>query len=154
MPPLLPPLITSEVFGGNWDNYVAGLYARFKEDLVDRQAMFRGKNIVLAEKDLVDGREKAFWHFISGGSEDAAPNYRRCERIGFVKVLVENPDHGEVRCWVRQQDQRVHISTKDFDFVVVLKPRRTHVLLITAYYVEEAYKRSRLRRAFEEASKS
>jgi hypothetical protein len=69
-------------------------------------------------------------------------------------MLVE-PRGGRVLAWKSHRDgkERAIVATDDFCYVVVLALKRTYALLLTAYHVERAHRRAKLRSEYEEASR-
>jgi hypothetical protein len=54
----------------------------------------------------------------------------------------------DVRVWRSQRrgDPRIVIALGDFSYVVVLAERREYVVLWTAYFVDQAHRREKLRK--------
>ena len=81
------------------------------------------------------------------------PDLRRCERLPWVKPLIEHPSAPEILAWDYEEGDRTiktYIWIKDHDFVVIMKKypggkRR----LITAFYVDMEYKRGDFKRKYD-----
>jgi hypothetical protein len=144
-----PKLIGINEYGGDWERYKDALYDLFCADFIARKPVFRSKPVVLAERQKEGGKEKSFWHLISGGG-DSPPYIRRCERIGFCRFLIENADTDQARCWKRLRERRVCIALPDFSYLVVLEERKTHWIFITGYYIESERKRQKHRKSFDD----
>lgn len=153
LPSWLPPL---KVFGGDWTAYEKELWAIYEADFVSRRTLWRGKEVWTDEVPLVSGRPIGFWHIASGidavTKELLEPNFRRCERLAWVKPILE-ADPAEVRTWVLSEKDRVKIALPDFSFVVILKERPNRAFLKTAYPAERPTKRAQWQREYEEAKK-
>ncbi|MDI6773008.1 MAG: hypothetical protein QME77_10550 [bacterium] len=154
----LPDLILLEEHEGDWSRYLGAIYEHFCADFVRSRPAFDGKQVSIKEYPRLDGKEFCFWHLISEGSseEERVPELRRCERIRWPRPIIEVfPDPIRIRTWYgRRGDQiRVVISLSDFSYVVVLIPRRSHVLLLTAYPVEREHRKTKLRKEYEGAQK-
>ncbi len=96
-PDWLPQLIKLENFGGDWQRYIDEVFAIFYKDFIESQPKFR-EMWVRCRRDLLDGKEAGFWHCVSEGADEANRNsdLRRCERIRWVRVIIENYGGGPV----------------------------------------------------------
>lgn len=144
----LPPLIELAEFGGDWDAYVEAVYDAFCEDWVDSVPTFRGTELKLKRHPYLHDKEATFWHVTSDGSEEDSrlPDLRRCERISWIRALIENGDSERVLTWRnrRGQESSFLFALPDFSFVVVVRDRGGYLLLWTAYPVEYASQRRKL----------
>jgi len=138
---------------GDWPRYLADVYAIFRRDLIDSRPTFRGRRLGLKRHPISDGKEGTFWHCISDGDNEAdrLPDIRRCERIAWIRFLIENCDHPDVCCWVRVVGgkNRVLITPADFAYIVVLEDRGEFLLPWTAYTVIALHRQQKLKREFE-----
>ena len=169
MPDWLPK--TATVNPWRVDTYEV-LYAIFCRDIRDHNLKYSG-NAVWIFRVLEDGKERIFWHlttrntkrqkiprrkrkFYPKGQEytetERLPDLRRCERLPWVKPLIEHPTEPEVTAWDYEEgDQTVktYIWIKDYDFVVIMKKypdgRRR---LITSFYVDRSFKRKDFERKY------
>jgi hypothetical protein len=80
------------------------------------------------------------------------PDPRRCERLPWVKPLIEHPTEPEVLAWDYEEGDetiKTYIWMQDYDFVVIMKKfpdgRRR---LITSFYVDSEYKRDDFTRKY------
>jgi len=149
----LPPLVHLEDFGGNWERYVSKVYAYFYEDFVRSRPTFSGTPCRIDSRREKDGRESTFWHLISEGSTEPErrPDLRRCERIRWIRPMIEAASCNCVKWWKnhRKGQKRIVIAIEDFSYVVVLAERRNYVLLWTAYCVEHLRRRQQLEKEYE-----
>jgi hypothetical protein len=162
----LPPLITLDSCGGDWARYVEEIYARFKRDFVDSRPLYNGVRLGLRKHPVVQGKETTFWHLISEGEteEDRLPDLRRCERIGWVRPLIEQAGkRADVKIWKQQRKGKTNIAIAidDFSYIVFLGERSgdsgPYLIPLTAYHVEGQKKRDRYRKEwgeYNEAQKS
>ncbi|QQG66984.1 hypothetical protein HP555_07335 [Desulfobulbus oligotrophicus] len=88
--------------------------------------------------------------FYSAQHEDSKqerlPDPRRCERLPWVKPLIEHPTEPEVLTWDYEEGDKTiktYVWIKNSDFVVIMKkfPDNTR-RLITSFYVDNTYKRN------------
>ena len=154
----LPPLVLLQDFGGDWSRYLPALYEFFRQDFILSTPLYDGRRVGLKRHPVIDGKEATFWHVISEGKVEAdrVPDMRRCERIGWPRPIIEAVERGRVRCWKnrREHESRIVIALEDFSYVVVLAQRKAYVILWTAFCVEREHSRQKMRREYEEATKS
>jgi hypothetical protein len=145
VPDWLPELLE---WRGDWSSFVEQVYAEFRADLLEAPAHFQGQRVAVRRDPLDQGKVAGFWHAISEGSdeEERIPDLRRCERIRWIRALVECPDPAEVRVWEtkRGSDRRVLFALDDFSYVVVLAKRRSYMLFLTAFLVKKRHRRRKL----------
>ncbi len=162
MPEWLPEIVSVNPWT---DNTYEMLYEIFCRDIRDRHLRYIGHDVWIFN-DMEDGKEKIFWHlttreckreiiprrkqkFYPYGQKytqtERLPDLRRCERLTWVKPLIEHPTEPEVLAWDYEEGDRTvktYIWIKDYAFVVIMKKypdgkRR----LITSFHINENYKR-------------
>jgi len=152
-PGWLPPLVTLNEYDGNWWAYIEACYECYCQTLVFNFAEFRGKPVRTISDPMREGKEESFWHIVEGRSGDSQEqSIRRCERIGWIRPVIEATTSGKVKTWKvkrtspgkRRAQKRILIAIEDFSFVVVLVDRGSFMLLLTAYPVEKGQQRRRL----------
>ena len=101
----LPSLIRLEDYDGNWDKYINAVFAVFYRDFIETQPKFRGKWVRCRKAPVVDGKEAGFWHCVSEGPDEdrRTPDLRRCERIAWVRKIIENAQDRRIVSWVQPQ---------------------------------------------------
>ena len=153
----LPALIPFADYDGKWPEYCESLYAIFRRDFVSSKPTYPSKRFGMKRYPEYNGKEATFWHLISEGKdeEERVPDMRRCERIAWPKPIIEAMASDSVRVWknARGRYVRVLLAVEDFSYVVVLDEREDFVLLWTAYYVEYANKRRRMKEEYESWTK-
>lgn len=140
------------------------LYRIFCRDIRDHDLRYM-RNEVWIFPEMEDGKEKIFWHlttrfvkarkiprrkkkFFPAGQtyieEGRFPDLRRCERLPWVRALIENAKKLEVLSWDYEEGDltiKTYVWLKDLNFIVIMKKypdnRRR---LITSFYVDQAYK--------------
>lgn len=148
------------------------LYAIFCLDIRDYDLRYIGNDVWIFP-DTEDGKERIFWHlttrdvkrekiprrkrkFYPGGKKEAEterlPDLRRCERLPWVKPLIEHASEPDVLAWDYEEGDRTiktYVWIKDYDFVVIMKryPNRKR-RLITSFYVDKTYKREDFERKY------
>jgi hypothetical protein len=150
----LPPLVLFEDSRGDWEAYLAMLYAWFKQDFVDSKPEFQGRRLGLKRHPLTRGKEATFWHFIQEGEveEDRTPDFRRCERIRWPKPIIEHDPEPSIKIWrnKRGSEERVCLWLEHESYLVILADRGTYILPWTAYPVEKPHQQRKLQREFQE----
>ena len=154
--PWLSPLVLLEDFGGSWDRYEDHVYALFYRDFVEAGPVYEERSVRIT-RQLVKGKERTFWHCIQEGDIEEArtPDLRRCERICWVREVIENAADPAVRKWCNRRKGRTRqlLWLEDAEFLVVLEDRRTLWLLWTAYCTTYPHTKRKLRREYEASMK-
>lgn len=148
------------------------LYEIFCRDIRDYDLRYIGNNVWIFP-DTEDGKERIFWHLTTRSGErkkiprrkrkfypegqtysetERLPDLRRCERLPWVKPLIEHPSEPEALVWDYKEGDltiKTYIWIKDNDFVVIMKKypngkRR----LITSFYVDKSFKRRDFERKY------
>ena len=148
----LPSLILLEDHSGNWDSYLTALYELFKQDFIQSKPTFRGRTLALKKHPMLRGKEATFWHFITEGEveEERMPNLRRCERLPWVKPIIESTPHDDIKFWIekRGKEERIHLCYGDWEYLVVLADRGTYLLPWTAFYIDQGHRRRNLEKRY------
>ena len=154
------------------ENTYEMLYAIFCRDIRDCNLLYNGNDVWIFP-DTEDGKELIFWHLTTRGVKrqktprrkrkyypewqtdtktERLPDLRRCERLPWIKPLLEHPSEPEVLTWDYEEGDRTiktYAWIKDNDFVVIMKKypddkRR----LITSFYVDKSFKRKDFERKY------
>jgi len=157
----LPKLIELSKFGGDWEKFIDAIYLVFKSDFVESRPIFRGQRLKLKKYPLVDGKEYTFYHFTHSGDNESerSPDLRRCERIGWPKVLIENCDSFGLKVWEqeRRNEKRICIwlqFASDPDYIVILAERKGYLLPWTAFLLTENHEKRKKQREYEAYKKT
>ncbi len=141
----LPSLIELDEYGGNWKQYIDGVYAVFHRDFIASQPKFRGGWVRCRRDPIADGKEAGFWHCISEGRDEVSrtPDMRRCERVAWVRATIENSADSSIDIWIRddgRRGRRVHIWF-DEQYLVVLGERKagSRYQLVTAFCTDREH---------------
>ena len=160
-PTWLPALVP---FDGDWSlltEYVDLVYDGFVADFVRRAPpVFQGVRVSLRRRPEFEGKSYTFWHLVTEGQVEASryPVIPRCERIRWPRAILEHAGTDPaLHIWGnrRRSDDRMLVSLPDFDYLVVLQerggpaPADRYNLLLTAYPVEQAHQRAKLRKECE-----
>lgn len=140
-PPELLRLDDDE-FDGNWVDYERELYRIFETEVKDGNLQYRGLPVKCRRDPETQGKWASFWHLIQRGpvEDDRLPDLRRCERIRWIRWVIENADnHTEIDVW---RNKRPHGANMLLwfreEYLVVLGKRKDNWLLRTAYFTEHS----------------
>lgn len=142
-PELLP-------FGGEWATYEAELHRIFVEEIAGGGLQFNGQRVGCRRHPEAAGRWASFWHLVQEGrvEDDRTPDLRRCERIRWVRWVIENAaTHAEIDEW--QNTRGTEVNTLLWfreEYLVVLAQRQGYWLLRTAYCTEKSGRIRQLRK--------
>jgi len=152
----LPALIDCN---GDGEQALERVHEQYQADFLVRGLRFRGAPIQLRTGPRTQGKDACFWHLISEGEseEDRTPDFRRCERIGWVRAVIERAENqNDLPVWEQERKGRTNvvIALPDFSYIVVLakrgpKLKTPYFVLLTAHYVEHEHRRVKLRKEYE-----
>lgn len=146
----LPKQELFDDYDNNWKKYESTLYDIFKCDFIVSHPSFEGKQVNIRKHPMEYDKEEAFFHvtcqdYLKDG--ERVPDFRRCERIRWVKAFIENyncdsskcPECDGVKVWSEpyKSNSRVHILLEEERYMVVLERRDSYCLLVTAFYFDK-----------------
>ena len=145
-----PDLVSFNAFGGNWTAYEAELHRIFIAEIARARLQFGGIPIGCRRYPEAAGRWASFWHLVQEGrvEDDRTPDLRRCERIRWVRWVIENAAaHAEIDHWKNARGTQVNtLLWFREEYLVVLAQRQGYWLLKTAYCTEKSGRIAQLRR--------
>lgn len=134
----------------SWHEYQENIYKIFCDDFINGYPLFRGKQVKIRYAPIEHGKEEGFFHVTCqdySKTKDRAPDFRRCERIRWVRWFIENYNCELKKCvkcsGVKIWDEpykntyRTHILLEEERYMVVLENRAGYTLLITAFYFDQ-----------------
>jgi len=145
-----PDLLLFDAFGGDWTAYENELHRIFMEEIARGAIRFRDRPVNCRRIPEAGGRWASFWHLVQEGrvEDDRTPDLRRCERIRWVRWVIENgTTHTEIDEW--QNTRGTEVNTLLWyreEYLVVLAQRRDYWLLRTAYCTAKAGRIRQLRK--------
>ncbi len=152
----LPELIKMSDYDGNWHRYEEALYKRYLDDLGNRKVKFKGRPIGLRFVPMTNGKGYGFWHCIQEGEseEDRIPDPKRCERIAWIKAVIEHYDSPNVDYWQEKRGSKTdHLLWLNESYLIVLSERGKHpdggpdaYLLKTTYVIEREHQKEKRRK--------
>lgn len=118
------------------------LYDVFHDFFIAGEVIFRGQSVGY-DSAIVDGRANGFWHITTRKdvkTGERLPDPRRCERLPWLKPMVENSDKVEVLAWEYDDGDgvnKLYVWLKDHDYVAIMKKNKKGKLyLLSAFWVE------------------
>ena len=101
LPSWLSPLIDLSNYGGDVTAYFDKLYSVFEADFISKKATFNGKPIIFDNRIGDQSRVECFWHITSTTDPVSGrlPDMRRCERIGWVKLITDHSTDPAILKW-------------------------------------------------------
>ena len=163
-PEWLPEIISYASYSGRWDDFLEFAYATFCSDFHDNKKpalTYSGINITSKKTPLVNGKTDMFWHVVSGdinSGKDNGPEIPRCERVGWIRPIIENCEDEQVLIWdepeKRGRKTRTLFWLKEHDYLVVIANRNGYSILWTAYYIEYPHKRRKLQASYDSYTKA
>lgn len=156
----LPEIICLESFNGDWGNYVEAIYGVFRRDFVDSRPLYDSLPVTIDGR-LENGKEATFWHVTHSYSNlvgERIPELRRCERVCWIRPLIENAllNSEVVLIWNEKKNKqlRTYLWLKEKDYLTVLRVINSKVaILITAFFIEREHTRNKLLKTFERMQK-
>ncbi|WP_165221405.1 hypothetical protein [Aquisphaera insulae] len=156
----LPGLWRMADAGNDWTHYIEQTYSRFRRDFIESQPQFRGV-FVRCRRDPIDedGKEVGFWHCVTEGPEEELriPDLRRCERIAWIRPIIEHSTEVGIDVWENRNRGETRILLwycEEFLIVLAARERRRdgfrYYQLITAYLTVEEHRKRKLRRERDE----
>jgi hypothetical protein len=156
LPDWLPELILLDDYDGCGQRYEDEIYSQFYADFIQSKPVFQYTPVHVT-KQLIRGKERAFWHCIQEGriEEKRTPDLRRCERIGWVRAIIEHADDPIVKKWQDKRGRHLRqlLWLEQAEFLVVLEKRKNSWLLWTAYCTNWDRTKRMLRRQYEQSLK-
>lgn len=159
----LPKLEFWDDYDRDYSKYQEALYEIFQNDFIKNHPVFEGKQVNIRKHPIEFGKEEAFFHvtckdYLNDGERE--PDFRRCERIRWVRAFIENYNCDISQCeecdgikvWSEpyKNKTRVHILLEEERYMVVVEPRDSFCLLITAFYFEQDHSLRKKLRHYEQ----
>ena len=145
-----PDLLPFAAFGGDWPAYEAELHRIFVAEIANGGVQYQGLRVGCRRHPEAARRWASFWHLVQEGSveDDRLPDLRRCERIRWVRWVIENAvAHAEIDVW--QNTRGTQVNTLLWfreEYLVVLGQSQGYWLLRTAYCTEKSGRIAQLRK--------
>jgi len=160
LPSWLPPIIELSSCSGDWSKYESTLYKIFERDFIKSKPILFGKPVFCTKDPTYKGKFFTFYHITTCGGpreEDRTTDLRRCERIEWLKKILENTNDPSVKVWEDKRSNRKRRNKKRTNVLfdesgetlhLVLSKNVNSYHLVTVYYVEKDYKKQELNRQY------
>ncbi|MEM9078081.1 MAG: hypothetical protein AAGC43_13645 [Bacteroidota bacterium] len=162
----LPELIEFNDYG-NYDNYEEALLDVYKEDLWEGGLTFNGLNVIprVHQKFRLNGKnlDHTFVHITTQGKieEERALDLRRCERIGWIKPIIENAHLDCVKVFVNERPNNkgksipsVVLWCEEVNVKIIISETRSknrhYYTIKTFYLVNSSHKIKKLNEEYDE----
>lgn len=148
LPEWLPDIVSFSDFDSDFNKYLEHLHTIFKSDFIESMPTYKGKPVYF-DRRIINSYPACFWHLIT---EDKINNYERvdfenvcllrCERIGWIRPIIENHTDSVVSCWQnkRGKKQNTIFFLEDHDYVVILN-NKNRFYLVSAYYINYPHRK-------------
>lgn len=143
------PSLNPYDFEEDYKIYESRLYKKYRADFIDSHPLYETKIVKVRFQPIIDGYEESFIHFTCKKYENVEarePDFKRCERLHWIRKVIENYLCKEscaevcsgILIWEEpyKMYSRVHFLFEDERYLVIIEKRETYNLLITAYYLE------------------
>ena len=161
LPDWLERITKLEDFEGDPEKYIEHLHSLFERDFVTAPAQFRGEKVLFDGGDD-NGKPRAFVHITT--EEDRATQQRnlclrRCERIAWIKAIIEHCDDPAVLVWEKEHfghqriSNRIYLFLECDNFLVILEQLRKGHFMVTAIYVDNPHQKRKHLKDYENFKK-
>lgn len=142
---VLPELM---LFSGNWDEYINAIYEVFKNDFLDNKTRFNKLDVNIKWRPVYQDRPSTFYHITHEGKDESnrTPDIRRCERVPWVKPVIDNCQNWDLKYWPQKRRGRNRICIwlnldenvkpeQDFEnhYFIILEKRKEFFLLWSTF---------------------
>lgn len=132
-------------------NYHDRAYKVFKDEIIDGNLIFKGKEVKTREFPVVDNKVQSFFHIISEENKKGIKvrlyKPERIRRIPYISEMIKNYNEcqncndicSKIKIWVapyKGKIFRTKIFLEDEDYIIILEERKDYYLLISAYVVD------------------
>jgi hypothetical protein len=157
-PDWLEPIVELKDFDGDPTVYIEHLFSIFTHDFIESTPQFRGNRVFYDNHDD-GGKPNAFVHITTEENRETRSRelcLRRCERITWIRAIIENSDDPAVLMWDKEQKtgkgwkMRTYLFLEPEDFLVVLEQKTRGHYMITAIYVDNPNQKRKHLKAYNE----
>lgn len=156
LPDWLPPIVKLQDFDGDSEKYLEHLFSIFETDFVRSTPSYEGQRVFYDKKDD-GGRPGCFVHITTEENKQTGEReicLRRCERIAWVKAIIEHADDPAVLVWEiehfgkKRASKRTCLFLEEGDFLIVLTEIKWGHYIVTAVYVDHPHQKRRHQEAY------
>jgi hypothetical protein len=154
-PDWLPDPLTIERYNSE---VLEDVYRRFCRDLVRNCCRYGGVSVFIANRDLLKGKERTFWHLISTGESDLDReiDLDRCRHLNWIRPIIENSADSRVLKWtvIQRRTERTKLWLREAGFLIILDRGRNSYRIVTGYPITSTKTKMKLVREYEAAAKN
>jgi hypothetical protein len=160
LPDWLEPIVCLPDFDGDPQKYIDHVFSLFKRDFITSKPKFKGK-IVMCDIGDEGGKPRGFNHITTEEDRNTGVRelcLRRCERITWIKSIIENHTDPKVLYWEQEHfgkgiSIRIFLFLESQDFLVILTEKKKGYFVITAIYVDQPHMKKKHLKAHSEFQK-
>jgi len=159
MPEWLPELLPLDPWRENSYDILYEIFVKEILNVSKDNRLLYLDNPVWIFPDLEEGKEKIFWHltsrtvsvvrrnkrkFNNPDDNERYPDMRRCERLLWVRAIIDNASSDDVLNWDIEEDDciKTYLWLRKHDFVVILKKYPNNKRrIVTSFHVDNEVKR-------------
>lgn len=143
----------------DFNSYMNKLYYQYEKYIANGSFMFRGKPVSVFTDLNYNLQHQTFEHITTKGSNNRLYNIPRCQRILWIRDILNGICSGCVEYRVfcdtgwksKRQFKRYIVWCLKEDYVIVLEERTKEVKIITAYCILYKNKRVELENAYQKS---
>mgnify|MGYP000885106403 CR=1 FL=1 len=146
----------------SYKQLVSQLFKIFKADLIDTKPYFRARPVVFDNTYKDSDYPEGFWHVITRGKRDRRVDFKRAKRLPWLKYLIQQWNHPELRCWsaleysehAGHEIMKYYIWYFEGKYLIVLKEIPGRYFLTTAFHVTGPREQKRFEEKYKLGNKS
>lgn len=142
------------------NKHIDDLYNYFKTFIYTNKIYYKTLPVGLRKYPIEQEKEESFFHLTHKTDENTnirLPDYRRCERIKWIKPAIES-NHYELcnsNCFLEYEtdyknSKRLKLLNENEKYIIILEKREGYYLLITAFYIEHKRRLNVEKRLYEQ----
>ena len=144
----------------NLGEYLKELYPIYEKEIAGESFVFHNKPVKVFTDLNFNLQHQTFEHLTTKGDKNRLYNTKRCERLHWIKDIMQNVCAGcsEYRVfldtkWVKPNRKRYIIWCVKEKYVIVLEEREKEVYIITAYCLLYKSKEEQLEKEYKKTLK-
>ena len=151
LPGWLPPMALVNPWN---EQTFDALYRIFREDFIESRPIYEGHPVWIFP-DVEDGKEVIFWHLthrLDRAAGERIPDLRRCERLPWVRPLIDNSIEPEVLAWDYEEGDgsvKTYVWLENHDFLALMKKYANGTRrLLTSFFIDYPRYSDKLRKKY------
>lgn len=144
---ILPDFVDTN---GAWEEVLDRLYSVFTSIFKQQpRRKVLGKSLIFDERTIDSDLEEGFWHVITKGKgEDRILDTERARRLSWISDMLDGVAEGLSRWKYQEGDgtNKLYYWLEDERYVLILAERKSVISLVTAFYVDQPWLESDLKK--------